>query len=131
MVIGTRQPGYDAMPSPAMLDFESLLAPIPGTDPAGAPLAPELRRKLEEKRKDINPDQFASDDPRRPEKATPADWPGIVELAQQYLAGTSKDLLLAARLTEGLVKLHGFGGLRDGLRLMRRMVEECWDRMHP
>ncbi len=38
---------------------------------------------------------------------------------------------MAARLTEAMVKGHGFGGLRDGLRLLRRLVQECWDRMYP
>ncbi len=52
-------------------------------------------------------------------------WP------EETLTETSKDLLVAARLTEGLTKEHGFGGLRDGLRLMRRLVTECWDRLNP
>jgi type VI secretion system protein ImpA len=30
-----------------------------------------------------------------------------------------------------MTKEHGFGGARDGLRLMRRMVAECWDRLNP
>jgi len=119
------------MPSPAILDYESLLAAIPGPNPAGVSLSPEVRRKLDDKRKEINPNQFAANDPRRPEKYQPADWAGIIELAQDALAHTSKDLLLAARLMEALVKAHGFRGLRDGLVLMRRMVSECWDRIHP
>ena len=44
---------------------------------------------------------------------------------------TRKDLLVAARLMEALVKRHGFGGLRDGLRLMRRLAQDCWDRLYP
>ena len=99
-------------------------------NPAGVPLSPEVRRKLDEKRKEINPNQFAPNDPRRPEQAQPADWAGIIRLAQESLAETSKDLLLAARLTEALVKEHGFGGLRDGLP-DAALVEDCWDRVHP
>src|SRR5581483_10899940 len=38
---------------------------------------------------------------------------------------------VAARLTEALVKLGGFAGARDGLRLLRRLVDECWDRLYP
>jgi type VI secretion system protein ImpA len=119
------------MPSPAILDFEPLLAPIPGGNPAGVPLSPELRKRLDDKRKDIDPNKFAANDPRRPEQAQPADWAGVFELAQESLAKTSKDLLLAVRVVEALVKLHGFAGLRDGLRLLRRLVAECWDRVHP
>src|SRR5262249_30672803 len=39
--------------------------------------------------------------------------------------------LLAARLTEALVKQHGFAGLGDGLHLLRRLLDECWDRVLP
>jgi type VI secretion system protein ImpA len=29
------------------------------------------------------------------------------------------------------VRLHGAAGIRDGFQLLRRIVEECWDRVHP
>ncbi len=38
---------------------------------------------------------------------------------------------MAARLTEALVKKFQFAGLRDGLRLLQLMVEQCWDRLSP
>jgi type VI secretion system protein ImpA len=119
------------MASPPILDFETLLAPIAGADPAGEALPFPVRKKLDDARKEINPNAFAPDDPRRPEAPQPADWPGIEQLAQETLTRTSKDLLVASRLTEALVKQHGFRGLRDGLRLMRRLTQECWDRIHP
>ena len=90
-----------------------------------------VRKELDDARKEINPKSFAPDDPRRPEQPQPADWPKIEELTKDTLTRTSKDLVLAARLTEALVKRHGFGGFRDGLRLMRRMAQECWDRIYP
>src|ERR1051325_9840330 len=117
------------MASPPILDFEKLLAPLAGENPAGAPLPCDVRKRLDDARKEINLNQFAANDPRRPEQPQSADWPGIEELAQETLATTSKDLLVAARLTEALVKRRGFGGLRDGLRLLRRLTEECWDRI--
>jgi type VI secretion system protein ImpA len=119
------------MASPQKLDIEALLAPIAGAVPAGEALPFPIRKKLDDARKEINPNSFAPDDPRRPQQPQPADWAAIEQLTQETLAGTSKDLVLAARLTEALVKRHGFGGLRDGLRLMRRLTEECWDRIYP
>jgi len=119
------------MPSAPILDIETLLAPIAGPNPAGEPLPFLVRKKLDDSRKEINPSAFAPNDPRRPETAQPADWAGIEELAQETLARTSKDMIVAARLTEALVKCHGFAGLRDGLRLLRRLTSECWDRVHP
>jgi type VI secretion system protein ImpA len=119
------------MASPSLLEFDPLLAPIPGDNPAGGAIPFEIREKLEEGRKEISLEDFDPDDPARPTEAKKADWNGIIRLAQETLAKTSKDLLTSARLTEALVKQHGFAGLRDGLHLMRLLVEQCWDRLNP
>ena len=121
----------NTMPTPPLLDFDELVAPIPGDDPAGGSIPFAVREKLEEFRKEVDPDQFDADDPMRPESFQKADWEGIIELAKETLTGTSKDLLIGARLTEALVKEHGFAGLRDGLHLLLRLVAECWDRLRP
>jgi type VI secretion system protein ImpA len=119
------------MPSPPILDLDELVAPIPGDSPAGGSAPFAVREKLEEYRKEVDPNDFDAKDPMRPEAPVKANWAGVVELARETLVGTSKDLLIAARLTEGLTKAHGFVGLRDGLRLLRRLVTECWDRLNP
>src|SRR5437588_6434446 len=119
------------MASPPILDLDALLAPISTDKPAGGPLPYELRLRFEEDRKEENPDDFAADDPMRPTKPKKANWQGIIEAAKDALTTQSKDLVVAARLTEGLARQHGFGGLRDGLRLLRLLVEQCWDRLHP
>ena len=119
------------MPSPSVLDVDALIAPIPGDSPAGGSVPFAVREKLEEYRKEVDPNDFAPDDPLRPESAQKAEWAAVVRLAQETLTETSKHLLVAARLTEALTREHGFGGLRDGLRLMRRLVAECWDRLNP
>lgn len=119
------------MPSDPIIDVEALLAPLEGETPAGSPLAFETRQLLEDRRKEIRPEDFPENDPMRPEQSRKADWAGIIELAKETLTTASKDLMVAARLTEALVKEHGFGGLRDGLQLMRRLAVECWDRLYP
>lgn len=119
------------MASPPLLNFDELLAPIPGESPAGGSVPFDLREKMEQDRKEEDPADYAADDPMRPEKFKKADWPGIVNTAKSILTKSSKDLLTAARLTEALVKQNGFPGLRDGLHLMRLMVEQAWDRLNP
>ncbi len=119
------------MPSPAILSLDELVAPIAGDDPAGDGVPFGVRQQLEELRKEVNPQDFDADDPLRPEQQKKADWAAVQKLAIETLTNTSKDLLVSARLTEALTKRFGFGGLRDGLRLMRRLVEECWDRINP
>ncbi len=119
------------MASPPILNFETLLAPIEGSNPAGEPLPLRIKNELISAREEVNPKQFADNDPRRPEQPKLADWPGIEQKTQDILARTSKDLTVAARLMEALVKRHGFRGLRDGLGLLRRLTQDCWDRIHP
>ena len=56
-----------------------------------------------------------------------ADWRLVEELASACSANRSKDLQLALWLTEAGIKLHGFPGLRDGLRLTRELMVRYWD----
>ena len=116
------------MPSAPLIDIESLLQPIPGDVPSGVRVPGDIVDKLREKRIDD------------PEVERHSDWEGIVKLATQTLQETSKDLDLAVRLTEALVKFQEeqaasqntpFAGVRDGLRLLRELAENCWDRLHP
>lgn len=119
------------MASPPTLDLDALVQPIPGDNAAGAPLAYDVRLKLEELRKEINPDDYDADDPRRPSQYRKPEWAGIIALASDTLTNSSKDLLAAARLVEALAIEHGFAGLRDGLDLLTRLVTQAWDRLHP
>jgi len=89
-----------------------------------------VTEQLEEMRKEVDPDSFSKDDPTRPE-AKKADWRGTIALTQETLRNSSKDMLIAARLTEALVKVHGFAGLRDGLHLFCLLAEHGWDRLLP
>ncbi len=120
------------MASPPVLEnLDVLVGPIPGHDPAGESVPYQVNEKLEQSRKEINPADYDKDDPRRPDDFVAADWDGVRDLAMSTLAGTSKDLKVAARLLEALTKIYGFAGLRDGLTVLRRLVEEAWDRLRP
>ncbi len=116
----------DVMADNHVLEMESLLAPIPGNDPAGTPVADEIRRKLDDLRRE--PDAFdlqAGGSDKR------ADWYGVINLAEDVLRRNSKDLLVAVRLTEALTKRQGYSGLAQGLTLLNSLFNECWDRLQP
>ncbi len=120
------------MPLGLPLDFDALLAPIAGAEPAGSSSTYlELRSQLDDLRKELNPDDFDKDDPQRPDQPQYADWHKIEELARSALAKDAKDLRLAGYLVEALVHQYQFAGLRDGLRLLREILEQCWDRSYP
>lgn len=60
-----------------------------------------------------------------------ADWRRVEDLATEALAERSKDLQIAAWLTEALAHRHGFGGLADGFELLRGLLEEFWEGLFP
>ncbi len=53
------------------------------------------------------------------------------ELALKTLTETTKDLEVAAWLTEGLVRSHGLAGLAAGAQLMAGLAEQHWDGLFP
>src|SRR5947209_13733325 len=113
------------MATAPLLDFEALLTPIPGDNPAGAALRyagdyDELKALLPK------PDRDAFE-----ASGQEGQWSKLVQLATQKLRDKSKDLSIVAWLTEGLVHQHGFPGLRDGLTLARRLCEEFWESVYP
>jgi type VI secretion system protein ImpA len=110
------------------LDLTALTAPISEDQPAGVRLPSDTRKKMEEARREFEPNP---DDPSGAPIPKKPDWSGIVKLACDSLSKTSKDLLAAVRLVEAVAKRDGFAGLRDGLSLLRLLVADCWDRMHP
>jgi type VI secretion system protein ImpA len=110
---------------------DTLAAAIPGPDPAGGVLPEALRRRLEDARRVIDPSTFAPTDPLRPATRRDPDWGEIAALCESVLTTTSKDLNVAVRLTEALTAVHDFAGLAAGLRLLRLLVRDGWDRIHP
>jgi type VI secretion system protein ImpA len=58
-------------------------------------------------------------------------WRKVLELAPEILANQAKDLEIASWYVEALVRCHGFRGLRDGLRLVRQLIEQFWDALYP
>ena len=56
-----------------------------------------------------------------------ADFSAVIKLAQEAIATQSKDLQLAAWLSESLLKTKGFAGLCDGLILCHGLIERFWD----
>jgi type VI secretion system protein ImpA len=60
-----------------------------------------------------------------------ADYSLVSKLTTDALLNKSKDLQLAAWLTEALLAREGFAGLQAGLELLRGLVEQFWDTLYP
>jgi type VI secretion system protein ImpA len=110
----------------AQLDIEHLLDPISPDQPAGSDLrwTTDWDRIKEARRAD---DDLDSGKWAKKERKA-ADWRLAKELATSMLRDRSKDLQLALWLTEANIKLHGFTGLRDGLRVTRELMVRYWDK---
>ncbi|MGO8819165.1 MAG: type VI secretion system protein TssA [Terriglobia bacterium] len=107
---------------------DDLLIPIEGENPSGADLRYEdIYSKIKEARREeaVPPPGMTESDRKV------ADNPLVIKLATEALTKKTKDLWLAAWLTEAWVKQNGFGGLKDGLTLCHDMVEKFWDTLYP
>jgi type VI secretion system protein ImpA len=130
------------MASPPTVDFDALLAPISEDQPAGVALRGEEGTAKEylavyDARKDARAAErqnaeaeVAGEDGVRG-ATTPPDWKIVVRLATEVLTKQSKDLWVAAWLVEGLTRVHGFPGVRDGFRVVRELSERYFDEIHP
>ena len=108
---------------------DDLLTPIPGDSAGGVSLRydPIFDKVKEARREDEDiPTGELPDTPRKL-----ADHPLVIRLAGEALATKSKDLQLAAWLTESLLRRDGINGLTEGLVLLREMLLQFWDSLHP
>jgi type VI secretion system protein ImpA len=115
----------ETMMTAEILDFERLLSPVSADNPCGEslrwdPVWDELSqfRKTRKDPLDSSADQVP-------------EWGKVARLASDVLATRTKDLLIAGWLTEALVRERGFPGFRDGLKLIRGLVEQFWDDVYP
>jgi type VI secretion system protein ImpA len=63
-------------------------------------------------------------------KAEDPEWP-LVEREARALLIRTKDLRVALQLTRALIRLHGWDGFGAGLGVLRAMLEEHWEGVHP
>ena len=128
------------MASPETLDFEKLLTPISQENPAGEDLA--IDQAFDSIYQQITTARSDASTAERNALRDGADtdllvnnlnkeWEVVLKLAPEVIAQHSKDLRVAVFLLEALVRDRGFVGLRDGFRLVRRLVEDFWDDLHP
>jgi len=116
------------MATSPVLDVEALLVPIAGEKPAGKDLAYDADYdEIRETRR--SEDDAHQGDWQRSAKV--AEWDRVIELCSECLKSKTKDLQIAAWMTEALARLRGFAGLRDGLRLLQGIQERFWETYYP
>ena len=110
------------------IDIDALLAPLPGDNPAGEDLRyTQVYEEIKEARK--SEDAFAMGEWQRATKS--ADWGRVVSTAVETLTTRSKDLQIAAWLTEALIASERFEGLSIGLTVMDGLLGNYWETVYP
>ncbi|MEY4581700.1 MAG: type secretion system protein TssA [Pseudomonadota bacterium] len=110
-----------------LIDPTSLLVEVSPDAPSGpdleydnAFLALERTARIAPQERAVGPDAVVEE----------PNWALIVKQAAELLA-RSKDLRITSLLTKSLLRASGLAGLRDGVTLLRGLVERYWDTIHP
>lgn len=110
---------------PALPD---LLTPISGDNPAGTYLRYDpLYDQIKEARRED--DDLPQGDWQTARKV--ADWTLVIRLASDALTKRTKDVQIAAWLTEALLRRDGIAGLREGLAVLHELLQQFWDQLYP
>lgn len=108
---------------------DDLLNPIPGDNPSGANLRYEkIYDQIKEARTEDDESLPSGAWERQVKKA---DFNLVIKLAGEALATKSKDLQLAAWLTEAHVKKEGLSLVEPCFKLLHDLQEQFWDSIYP
>jgi type VI secretion system protein ImpA len=134
------------MATSPVIDLDRLVTPVSDEQPAGPELKSasrsderdlyyavrDARKKAGDAERRVRAFSLLTEEERKqePESPEPADWEAVSRLSLQALL-KSKDLWITAWLIEALTRLHGFAGLRDGVRLAHFLCDRFWVEVHP
>src|SRR5919112_2771503 len=114
---------------PYTIDLERLLEPVSPERPSGESLRYEgTYDRIREARREDDPRLSRGIYDAEPKRA---DWAAAEALAADALSARTKDLQVAAWLTEAWTHLYGMAGAREGLRLMSELCARFWETLHP
>lgn len=107
---------------------DNLLNAIPGEKPCGedlryAPLYDKIKEARREE-EEVQEGEWKTEGKK-------ADYPQVVKLAVEALSTKTKDLQIAAWLTDAMLRTEGFVGLKQGLDLLQGLVGTFWDGLYP
>lgn len=110
---------------------EGLLSPIAGENPSGVDVRYDTKLLLYDKIKEARREDDGLNQGAWQQERKTANVPQVLQLTQDALATKTKDLQLAAWLSEALLRSEGFGGLRQGLTLCQGLIANFWESLFP
>ncbi|MCY7344967.1 MAG: type VI secretion system protein TssA [Pyrinomonadaceae bacterium] len=115
-------------PIPSVIDLQALMQPVSEENPSGEIL--QYSGLYDEIREARRADEELPQGQWQTELKL-ADYRQVINLAVPALEKQTKDLQIAAWLSESLVKENGFAGLRDSLKLLSGLQENFWETLFP
>ena len=110
-------------------EWGHLLAPLSPEAPTGKYLCyEETYDKIREARREDDPNLPRNEWDKNLKKA---DWSQVHDLCLEALTNHTKDLQIAVWLTEALLHLSGYRGLKAGLQLIIQLSESYWEALFP
>lgn len=122
-----------ALDAPPVEDVQEwgkrLLAPISEAAPCGEALLYDVvYDQIREARREEDPDLPQGVWEREVKRA---DWAKVRALCEDALLSRTKDVQIAAWLTEARLALDGVAGLVEGLEVLLALAQMYWDDIHP
>lgn len=113
----------------SIVDVAALVKPISALMPSGESLRrstvyDQIKEARREEDASLSQGVWKTDVKR-------ADWDRAAQLCIEALQSRSKDLRIAAWLTEAWLALHGVRGAEQGLRVIEGLCARFWDTLHP
>jgi type VI secretion system protein ImpA len=111
----------------ALIDLETLLAPLSDAAPSGENLEYDAAFATLETVAAGKPEQQVGETIVEGE---PPEWESVQRQAIELFSRT-KDLRVATHLARALLSRAGFQGLAEGLGLLRGLIEQYWETLYP
>ncbi len=114
------------------MNLEQCLLPVSAQDPCGPDLEydPEFLALEQAVRPQPGQEFRRGDGATIAVEAAETQWPKVLEQAQALLART-KDLRVALLLVRALLHQEGYAGIASGMALLRRLLQDYWEGIHP
>ena len=124
------------MASAAIIDIESFLAPISDDNPVGSDIREDRSanayfyqiKDARERARTAERNAMLENDGGA---GAVEEWRNVMDVAPSILKEASKDIEVAAWYIEALVRVHGYAGFRDGLKLAQQLADKFWDDIYP
>jgi type VI secretion system protein ImpA len=113
------------------IGLAEMLTPLPGETPVGTDLRTDFSAtspyyRLRDARAEARAAERAADGGQADAAASTGDWRTVRQIAVSVLTEKTRDLEIAAWLTESLVRGEGIAGIAVGAALMRDLVNGFW-----